>query len=516
MKYSVPVISARCGGFVYGFKSLSNFRIKLSDFIGNPSHETYAHNDTQIHRQDIHQNHRCGDVDNNAIRKLSTKASIIITKRKFESIIILPENNSSLNITELSHQQSYNNDNFFMSTKIGQYRQLANSATPKFANALAKSAQIYLHKYNFSQIKKESSSNDVLSLNKIENKEKHTQMNLFESEKNTIRRAKMTYKFIDLFSGIGGFRLAFESLDCKCVFSSEIDKYAIETYKENFGEYPSGDITKIPSNEIPDFDILCAGFPCQPFSIGGLRLGFEDSRGTLFFEVARIIKEKKPSAFILENVKGLVNHNQGKTLEVIESILDEIGYNFSYKIMNALDYGIPQNRERWYCIGFKKELGITFADSSDNHIRVFNFPEPEKLDFFVEDVLDKEVKGYNCTRNATNNINFHLTSYKEKTNQNSNRVIIANEIRPSRCSFKNNGIVPCFTAKMGTGGNNVPVIVEYNRKLTERECLRLMGFPENFRIKPNFHQSYKQIGNSVVVPVITKLAKRIIEVLNNI
>lgn len=318
-------------------------------------------------------------------------------------------------------------------------------------------------------------------------------------------------KFIDLFSGIGGFRLAFEKQGCECIFSSEIDNYANETYKNNFGEYPMGDITKIPSNEIPDFDILCAGFPCQPFSIGGLRLGFEDSRGTLFFEIARILKDKKPNSFILENVKGLINHDGKKTLKIIEKTLDELGYNFSYKVMNALDYGIPQNRERWYCIGFKKELGISFDKTQK---KAFNFPEKLKLNLFIEDLIDKDIKGYNCSKRATENINIHISRFINKNGRNKERLIIANDIRPSRCSFRNNGTVPCLTAKMGTGGNNIPVITEYDRKLTERECLRLMGFPETYKIKPQFYQSYKQIGNSVVVSIIEKLAHNIVEILN--
>ena len=162
--------------------------------------------------------------------------------------------------------------------------------------------------------------------------------------------------FIDLFSGMGGFRIAFESAGNKCIFSSEIDKYARETYKNNFQDYPEGDITKILSKDIPDFDILCAGFPCQPFSIAGKRLGFEDSRGTLFFEVARILKEKQPVAFLLENVRGITNHDGGNTIKVIMNTLDEIGYSCKDSVINALDYGIPQNRERWYCIGFRKDL----------------------------------------------------------------------------------------------------------------------------------------------------------------
>lgn len=327
----------------------------------------------------------------------------------------------------------------------------------------------------------------------------------------------MKYKIIDLFAGLGGFRLAFEKQECECVFSSEIDKSACETYKENFGEYPSGDITQISIDDIPKFDILCAGFPCQPFSIGGRRLGFEDSRGTLFFEVARILKYKKPKAFILENVKGLVNHDGGNTLKTIENILDELGYDFSYKVMNALDYGVPQNRDRWYCVGFKKELEVSFENKQVLTENVFRFPNKKELNFFIEDVVEeKEIKGYKCTDRAIENINIHLPKFIEKKGRNNDRLIIVNEIRPSRCSFRNNGTVPCFTAKMGTGGNNVPVIVDYYRKLTERECLRLMGFPLNYKIKPNNHQSYKQIGNSVVVTIIEQLAKNIVEMLKKV
>lgn len=322
----------------------------------------------------------------------------------------------------------------------------------------------------------------------------------------------MRYKFIDLFAGIGGFRIALEGEDCECVFSSEIDKYAKETYKENFGEYPSGDLTKIKSSEIPDFDILCAGFPCQPFSIAGKRLGFEDSRGTLFFEVARVLKEKKPKAFILENVKGLVNHDEGKTIKAIENILDDLGYDFSYKVLNALDYGVPQNRERWYCVGFKKSLKVTFNNDCNDRLN-FRFPEARELSVFLEDIVEENVEGYDCTKRALENIDLHLPKFIEKKGINNERLIIANEIRPSRCSFKNNGITPCLTAKMGTGGNNVPVIVNYGRKFTEKECLKIMGFPEDYKIKANFHQSYKQIGNSVAVTLVGELASELVRIL---
>lgn len=324
----------------------------------------------------------------------------------------------------------------------------------------------------------------------------------------------MKYKFIDLFSGIGGFRLAFENLGCECVFSSEIDKYARDTYYNNFNEYPSGDITKIDASEIPDHDILCGGFPCQAFSIGGKRLGFEDSRGTLFFDVARILKEKQPKAFILENVKGLVNHDKGNTLKTITNILDDIGYTFDYRVMNALDYGVPQNRERWYCIGFRKDLNISFTNESEkiNYI----FPGKTDLLFTIEDVIKEGIVGYDATDKAIENINIHLPKYACSKGIDKDKLLIANEIRPSRCSFKNDGTVPCFTAKMGTGGNNIPVVVNYGRKLTEKECLKLMGFPDNYKIQAKTQQTYKQIGNSVVVTIIQLLGNELVQILNQI
>lgn len=317
--------------------------------------------------------------------------------------------------------------------------------------------------------------------------------------------------FIDLFSGIGGFRIALEKCGAKCVLSSEIDKWAIDTYYNNFNEYPMGDISKIEADDIPNHDILCAGFPCQPFSIGGLRKGFLDTRGTLFFEVARILKEKKPKAFILENVKGLINHEKGETLKVILDTLDEVGYNFSYKIMNAKNYNVPQNRERWYCVGFRKDINVNF---SENDLKGFRFPKEVPLKSTVDMFINKDISGYKITEIAKNNINKHIHKYIEKNGEPTG-YIIANEIRPSRCSFKSDGIVPCFTAKMGTGGNNVPVVVQLDRKLTERECLDLMGFPKEFKIRPNYHQSYKQIGNSVVVPIIEMLAKEVIRIIDN-
>lgn len=322
-------------------------------------------------------------------------------------------------------------------------------------------------------------------------------------------------KMIDLFAGIGGIRIAFEKNSVKCVLSSEIDKYACETYLMNFGEYPSGDITKIKEDELPEFDIITAGFPCQPFSIGGLRKGFEDTRGTLFFEVARLIATRRPKAFFLENVAGLVSHDGGKTLKIIENTLSKLGYNFQSKVMNAYDYGIPQNRNRWYCIGFRKDLNIGFENDKDlDYEFVYKFPVKRKLDYTLNDIVDDIIDDrYEISEIAKSNIHQYLPAFKKSNRYDEKNILIANDIRASRCSFRNDGISPCLTAKMGTGGNNIPVYVKQMRKLTEQECLRIMSFPKWYKIKENNMHSYKQIGNSVVVSLVQELAKEMVRVL---
>lgn len=309
----------------------------------------------------------------------------------------------------------------------------------------------------------------------------------------------MAFKFIDLFCGLGGFRLAFEKAGGECVFSSDIDQHVQKTYALNFGEIPHGDITKIAASDIPDHDVLCAGFPCQPFSTAGKRLGFEDTRGTLFFEVARIIKEKKPKAFILENVKGLINHDNGNTLDTILEIISNLGYDCKYDVLNSKNYNVPQNRERWYCIGVKKDIDVNIKD--------FTFPTPEKLQTKLSDIIEQDIDitdyvvSETCERN--------IKTFIEKRQINITPSTLAYDIRPSRCHFITGDISNCLTAKMGTGGSNVAVVVEQNRKLTERECLRIMGFPENYKIGKGY-QAYKQIGNSVAVPVICRLAEELI------
>lgn len=309
----------------------------------------------------------------------------------------------------------------------------------------------------------------------------------------------MAFKFIDLFCGLGGFRIAFEKYGGECVFSSDIDVHVQNTYKMNFNETPYGDITKIDAESIPNHDILCAGFPCQPFSIAGKRLGFEDARGTLFFEVARIIKEKKPKAFILENVKGLTNHDDGNTLKAILNIIEDLQYDCKFEVLNAKNYNVPQNRERWYCVGIRKDSGINIDD--------FSFPKHEKLKTKLSDIIESNVDDMDYT--VSEICERNIKSFVEKKSINVQPYTLAYDIRPSRCHFVTGDISNCLTAKMGTGGSNVAVVIQQKRKLTERECLRLMGFPDSYKIEKGY-QSYKQIGNSVAVPLICRLAEELL------
>ena len=307
-------------------------------------------------------------------------------------------------------------------------------------------------------------------------------------------------KFIDLFAGIGGFRLAFESVHATCVFSAEIDKHACETYQKNFGDNPYCDVSSLDATILPNFDILCAGFPCQPFSLAGKRQGFQDTRGTLFFDIERIIEHKQPKAFILENVKGLVNHDKGKTLKVILNTLEKrLKYKVFYQVLNSKDYGLPQNRERIYIIGFK------------NHDINFEFPKKEEKQIDLSTIRDSNLENTGISELAKSHIETHLKNHKKYHEIKNNKLLLAYEIRKSRCAFRFDNLSPCLTAKMGTGGNNIPIFVNELRKFTTRECLRIQGFPESYSIAPNTAQSYKQIGNSVSVPVITLLAKIIVQ-----
>ncbi len=319
------------------------------------------------------------------------------------------------------------------------------------------------------------------------------------------------FTFIDLFAGIGGFRMAMQNLGGKCVFSSEIDKYAKKTYDINFGEIPFGDITKINEKDVPEHDILCAGFPCQAFSIAGKRKGFKDeTRGTLFFDIARIIEAKKPKAFFLENVKGLTNHNKGQTLKTILKVLrEDLGYFVQEpKIMNAKDFGVPQNRERIFIIGFRKDLGIT----------EFEYPKPTHKKVKFEDVKETEtvsVKYYLSTTYKQTLIN-HKQRHANKGNGFGYEIIndnqCANAIVVGGMGRERNIVVDCrltdFTPITKIKGE---VNKDGWRRMTPREWARLQGFPDSFIIPVSDAQAYKQFGNSVAVPAIQATAKRLID-----
>ena len=325
-------------------------------------------------------------------------------------------------------------------------------------------------------------------------------------------KEKPQFKFIDLFAGIGGFRIAMQNLGGKCVFTSEWDKEAKRTYKANFGEMPFGDITKEKTKSfIPDnFDVLCAGFPCQAFSIAGRRGGFEDTRGTLFFDVAEIIKRKQPRAFFLENVKGLRNHDKGKTLETILNVLrNDLGYFVPEpQIMNAKDFGVPQNRERIFIVGFHKDTGIV----------EFVYPKPSKKQVKFADIKEEEVPTtkYYLSTQYLQTLHNHKARHESKGNGFGFAIIpddgIANAIVVGGMGKERNLVydhrITDFTPQTKIKGE---VNREGIRKMTPREWARLQGFPDKFVIPVADASAYKQFGNSVAIPAIQATAGEILK-----
>lgn len=317
--------------------------------------------------------------------------------------------------------------------------------------------------------------------------------------------ANPKFTFIDLFAGIGGFRIALQSLGGKCVFSSEWDANAQKTYFYNFGEIPYGDITKESiKNCIPDgFDVLCAGFPCQAFSIAGYRKGFEDTRGTLFFDVAEIIKRKRPKAVFLENVKNLYTHDNGKTFAVIKATLEELGYVVYHKVMNSMEYAnVPQNRERIFIVCFDPK-------QVKNHHQ-FSFPERTELTHTIHDCIDPEINDKALFYGAK------FIHYEELKRDMVSMDTIYQWRRQYVRENKSN-VCPTLTANMGTGGHNVPLILtKYGiRKLSPKECINFQGYPKEYQFPTSIANSakYKQAGNSVVVPLITKVCQNIISII---
>jgi modification methylase bsp6I len=311
-------------------------------------------------------------------------------------------------------------------------------------------------------------------------------------------------KVAGFFAGVGGIELGFEQNGFDIVWSNEIDQKASETFKANHSsKIVVDDIKNIDDKDVPNVDIIVGGFPCQAFSVAGYRKGFEDERGEIFFQLARIISKKLPRVIFIENVKNLLSHDKGNTYKVIKETLESYGYFLKARVLNASEYGnIPQNRERIYIIGFKNK------EDYDN----FNFPSPIKLEKKIEDIIDFNKKVDDKFYYTEKNCKFYnilKESIKNKNTLYQWRRVYVRENKSNLC--------PTLTANMGTGGHNVPlVLTKYGiRKLLPKECFLFQGYPEDFILPEEIAQShlYKQAGNSVVVPVINRLAKNIMEAL---
>ncbi len=297
-------------------------------------------------------------------------------------------------------------------------------------------------------------------------------------------------KFIDLFCGLGGFRLGFEQacrkydLVPECVLSSDIDPCCQVAYEANFGEFPQGDITKIREQEVPDHDVLLAGFPCQAFSIAGKMKGFEDTRGTLFFDVARILNEKKPKAFILENVKQLVGHDNGNTLKAILQTLKDLGYHVQHSVLNALDYGLPQKRERVFIIGHREPI-------------YYSYPQPFRPFKPLSEILETKIdrKHYASEAIRQKRMEKHKSSY--------NPSIWHENKSGNICSYP-------YSCALRAGASYNYLLVNGERRLTPREMFRLQGFPDSYKIVVSDMQARKQAGNSIPVNVVNAVASKLI------
>lgn len=313
-----------------------------------------------------------------------------------------------------------------------------------------------------------------------------------------------SFKFIDLFAGIGGFRMAFQNLNGKCVFTSEWNKFSQKTYEANYGEVPFGDITKVNEENIPDHDILLAGFPCQPFSIAGVSKkkslgrehGFKDeTQGTLFFDIVRILERKRPKAFLLENVKNLVSHDKGNTFKVIKGTLEELGYSVYTKVLDGKHF-TPQHRERIFIVGFDKHI---FKGKES-----FEFPDLPEANHIVEEILDEEVDvKYTLSDKLWSYLQAYAQKHREKGNGFGFGLI----------DFE--GITRTISARYYKDGSEILIPQEgiNPRRLTPRECARLQGYPEEFIIPVSDTQAYKQFGNSVVMPLVQHIGNSIIQIL---
>lgn len=301
-----------------------------------------------------------------------------------------------------------------------------------------------------------------------------------------------SFRFIDLFAGIGGIRLGFEAFGGTCVFSSEIDERACDTYEANFGERPHGDITKIAASDIPDFDILLGGFPCQAFSIIGKKLGFRDeTRGTLFFEIERILKEKRPKAFLLENVRNLTAHDGGRTFSVIRSHLENLGYHVHAKVLNSLDFGVPQKRERIIIVGFLQDVNFHFPD-----------PVPQEQRKTLGDILEQDVPGKYYVRDEIRQSRLARLKDPDYPKPYISHENIGKSVTPHP-----------YSSALRAGASANYILINDERRPTEREMLRLQGFPDSFKIVVPYSSMRHQCGNSVSVPVIRAVAAEMMKAL---
>lgn len=299
----------------------------------------------------------------------------------------------------------------------------------------------------------------------------------------------MSFKFIDLFAGIGGIRIPFDEIGGKCVFTSEWDKFSQQTYAANYGEMPHGDITQIDPKDIPSFDVLLAGFPCQPFSNAGLKKGFEDTRGTLFFNISQIIKMHTPKVVFLENVKGLLSHDKGNTFKTILNVLEnELGYTVHYEVHNAKDFGVPQNRQRIFIVALREDIDFEFA-------------KPPMTPVKVGDILENNVdEKYTISDKLWEGAQRRKEQHKAKGN--GFGYSLFNEESPYTSTI---------SARYYKDGSEI--LIEQKgknpRKLTPREAARIQGFPESFKIVVSDNQAYKQFGNAVAVPAIRSVAHQL-------
>lgn len=307
-----------------------------------------------------------------------------------------------------------------------------------------------------------------------------------------------SFSFIDLFAGIGGIRLGFESVGGHCIFSSEWNERARDTYEANFGERPVGDITKIDATDIPDFDILLAGFPCQPFSIIGKKRGFEDeTQGTLFFDIERILKEKMPPAFLLENVKNLKTHDNGRTYRVIKTHLEALGYHVYSRVLNSLDYGVPQKRERIVIVGFLDDVPFEYPE-----------PLPEQERKTLADVLEPDDK-----------VPSSLFVSERIRQQRMRRMLAKTGVEPRRPYITHENISKAstpheYSCALRAGASANYILINNERRPSSRELFRLQGFPDSYKIIVNYTEARRQTGNSVTVPLMAAVAKSMVKSLD--